>query len=145
MRIAGKWHPCDDGIVRPMLTVDVIGPTGSTIEELFLVDSGADQTVFSAVLLTKLGGATAAAPSGVSISGIGGTQAYVKVHAVLNLPRVDGGIATIQANFAAFTDPRATDFSILGRDVMDHFDVIVSRRRDEISLLASPTRYAIYP
>ena len=72
-------------------------------------------------------------------------QSYVQIEANLSLRRLDGGIATIQANFAAFTDPKATDFSILGRDVMDHFDVIMSRRRDEIFLLASPSRYDIHP
>ena len=145
MRIAGKWHLCDDGVVRPVLVIDVMGAGGFTMEERFLIDPGADRTVFSAVLLVCLGGATSSAPSGVSLAGIGGTQSYVQVQATLSFRRFGGGIATVQATFAAFTDPTATDFSILGRDVMDHFDVILSRRRDEIFLLASPSRYEIHP
>ena len=46
---------------------------------------------------------------------------------------------------AAFTDPAAADLSILGRDVLDHFDVIVSRRRNEVLLLATNHRYQIQP
>ncbi len=145
MRVVGKWHPCDDGIVRPILVIDVTNPAGVTVEERFLVDSGADQSVFSAALLNKLGGGTASAPSGVSLSGIGGVQPYVQVQANLSLRRLDGGIATVQASFAAFTDPRATDLSILGRDVLDHFDVILSLRRDELLLLTPPSRYDIHP
>jgi len=145
MRIAGEWRQCDDGVVRPLLVVDVMGPTGVPVEEAFLVDSGADRTVFSADLLSRLGGATAPSPAGVSMAGIGGTQAFVQVQATLALPRTDGGTATVQANFSAFTDPKATDLSILGRDVLDHFDVILSRRRDELFLLASPSRYDIHP
>jgi hypothetical protein len=145
MRIVGKWHKCDDGIVRPMLVIDAISAAGVVVEEMFLVDSGADRTVFSAALLGNLGGGNAAAPVGVSLEGVGGIQPYVEIQAKLSLRRLDGGVATVQANFAAFTDPKATDFSILGRDVLDHFDLIVSRRRDEVTLLGPPSRYDIQP
>ena len=145
MQIAGVWKACDDGIIRPLLLIRVTGTNGTIVDATFLVDTGADGTVFSADLLDQLGGATGIAPSGVSLSGIGGAQAHVQVQAELNLPRTDGGIATVQASFAAFTDPKATDFSILGRDILDHFDVIISRRRDEVVLLAAPSRYQIQP
>jgi len=41
------------------------------------------------------------------------------------------------------TDAAATDFSVLGRDVLDNFDLIVSRRRQEICLLAGNHGYRI--
>lgn len=145
MRIAGVWHKCDDGIVRPLLMVRIVGPNGLNIDAAFLIDSGADRTVFSADLLNQIGGATSSPPTGVSLAGIGGTQDYVQVQATLNLPRTDGGPASVQGSFAAFTDSTATDFSILGRDVMDHFDVILSRRRNELFLLATPSQYEIQP
>ncbi|MBI3823286.1 MAG: hypothetical protein HY289_11505 [Planctomycetes bacterium] len=145
MRIAGEWRLCDDGVVRPVLLVRVDGPSGVRFDETFLVDPGADRTVFSEALLVKLGGATAPAPSGVSLGGIGGSQAFVQVQATLSFQTTDGSPATVQGQFAAFTDPLATDFSILGRDVMDHFDVILSRRRNELCLLAPPSRYDIHP
>jgi hypothetical protein len=144
MRIAGKWHKCQDGGVRPVLLIRVCVLAGIPVEEPFLVDSGADRTVLSAALLISLGGSTSSAPAGVMLAGIGGTQGYVEIQASLNLPRDDGGIATIQGNLAAFTDPIATDLSILGRDVLDHFDVLLSRRRDEIALLAAPSRYEVH-
>jgi Aspartyl protease len=145
MRIIGEWRKCFDGVVRPMVAIDVTTAAGATVEEAFLVDSGADATAFSADLLATLGGATAQAAAGVSIAGVGGLQAYVQVQATLNLRRTDGGTATVQASFAAFTDPKATDFSILGRDVLDHFDLILSRKRAELLLLAPPSRYEIHP
>ena len=49
----------------------------------------------------------------------------------------------LRGEFAGFTDPTATDLSILGRDVLDHFDVLISRRRNEILLLAPRHRYRI--
>ena len=87
MRIAGLWHQCDAGVVRPVLVIDVRNAVGITVEEAFLVDSGADGTVFRADLLSQLGGATAPSPSGVTMSGIGGAQGFVQVQATLNLRR----------------------------------------------------------
>jgi hypothetical protein len=145
MRIIGEWRKCFDGVVRPMLEIDVVSAAGVTVYEAFLVDSGADATAFSADLLATLGGATAQAAAGVSIAGVGGVQAYVQVKATLNLRRNDGGNATIQGSFAAFTDPKAVDYSILGRDVLDHFDLVLSRKRDELIILAPPSRYEIHP
>ena len=143
MRIPGIWQKCDDGVNRPVVLLSVSGPAATTVAGIFLIDTGADRTVFSEPLLNSIGGGTSGAPAGFSLAGIGGTRAFVQVGAVLKLPRDDGGIATVQGDFAAFTDPTATDFSISGRDVLDHFDVILSRQRDEILLLAPPSRYEV--
>jgi len=35
--------------------------------------------------------------------------------------RDDGGAVRVRGEFAAFTDPTATDLSVLGRDVLDNF------------------------
>ena len=144
MRIAGTWYKCDDGLIRPVLLVRVRGGTGSAIDEKFLIDSGADRTVFSATLLDQLGGPTAPAPTGLSLGGVGGTQAFVQVQAALELARDDGGMATVRGDFAAFTDPTATDLSILGRDVLKHFDLIFGRNQSEIVLLSGNHRYQVH-
>ncbi|HKI33658.1 MAG TPA: hypothetical protein VKA46_17520 [Gemmataceae bacterium] len=67
------------------------------------------------------------------------------VRTTLTLAADDGSPARIQGDFAAFTDPAATDMSILGRDVLDHFDLIVSRRRNEVMLPAMNHRYQVEP
>jgi hypothetical protein len=43
------------------------------------------------------------------------------------------------------TDLTATDLSILGRDVLTLFDVILNRRRGEVLLLAANHRYRVEP
>jgi hypothetical protein len=141
MRILGKWDLCEDDVVRPMLFLDVIN--GARTEDWFLIDTGADRTVLSAGLLKQLGAPQASAPLGFALAGIGGPRAFVQVQITLNLRRSDGGVAVIEGSFAAFTDEEATDFSILGRDVLDHMDLILSRRRNEVILIAPPTRYEI--
>jgi hypothetical protein len=69
----------------------------------------------------------------------------VLVRTTLTLYAEDGSPARFQGNFAAFPDPAAADMRILGRDVLDHFDVIVSRRRNEVVLLATNHAYQIQP
>lgn len=58
------------------------------------------------------------------------------VTTVLEFMRNDGGAVRVRGEFAGFTDPAATDLSVLGRDVSDNFDVVLRRRRNEILLLA---------
>jgi hypothetical protein len=77
------------------------------------------------------------------LQGIGGASPHVLVTTVLELTRDDGGPARVRGEFAAFTDPAATDLSILGRDVLDNFDVITSRRRNQVLLLAGNHQYQV--
>ena len=65
------------------------------------------------------------------------------VKTVVELTRDDGGEVHMRGEFAAFTDSSATDLSILGRDILNHFDVILSRRRNEVLLLASNHQYHV--
>ena len=84
----------------------------------------------------KLGLPEKPAPAGVVLQGIGGVSGHVLVNSVLEFSRDDGGAAHVRGEFAAFTDPTATDLNILGRDVLNNFDVILSHRRNEVLLLA---------
>jgi hypothetical protein len=145
MRFVGRWLLFDDGVTRPVMEVNVYDRDGQRQSDLFLIDSGADQTVFNADLLHQLQLLGTSAPAGFGLYGIGGTAAFVVVRTVLELIGDDGRPATIRGEFAAFTDPEATDLSILGRDVLDNFDVIISRRRDEVLLLAPNHHYHVSP
>jgi len=118
-------------VTRPALRAKVHAHDGTHQVEAFLVDSGADRTVFSANLLSRLGFPPTPAPASLSFQGISGTCAFVLIRTVLELTRDDGGLAHVRGEFAAFIDPTATDLSVLGRDVRYHFDVILSSRRNE--------------
>ena len=54
MRINGRWLLCDDGIVRPVIRGEVLADDGSWQSVEFLVDTGADRTVLSALTLEAL-------------------------------------------------------------------------------------------
>jgi hypothetical protein len=143
MRIVGKWYRCDDGIIRPIVETNVLSATGQLVYERFLVDTGSDCTVLSADLLQQLHLTGRAPHAGLSLKGISGAGNYVVVATVMEFLQADGGPARVRGDMAAFTDPTATDLSILGRDVLDHFDVLISRRRDEVLLLAGDHNYHV--
>jgi hypothetical protein len=110
---------------------------------VFLIDCCADRTVLGADLLKKLGLPMTQAPAGMTLQGITGGCGFVVVRTVVKLPCDDGGTANMRGEFAAFTDPAATDLSILGRDILNRFDLILSYQRKEVLLLATNHRYRV--
>jgi hypothetical protein len=143
MRIVGDWFLFDDGESRPILRAKLRTGHGTMITEQFLVDTGADRTVFTAALLRQLALPAEPAPPDERLLGIGGAAAYVVVESAIELTRDDGGPAVVRGRFTAFTDPLATDVSVMGRDVLSNFDVIVSRPNSEVLLLAPGHRYQV--
>jgi gag-polyprotein putative aspartyl protease len=143
MQILGTWLPCADGIARPVVRVAVEGIAGLSHHDDFLIDTGADATVLSAALLLRLQLPPQPPSAGLALQGISGNSPFVAVSTVLVFTRDDGGIARVQGQFAAFTDPAASDLSILGRDVLNHFHLIVSRPLHEIRLLVGNHRYVV--
>ena len=77
MRIDGQWLVCDDGVGRPVISGDIRTADGSWEQSEFLVDTGADRTVFSAATLARLALQPLAMPEG--LSGVGGMAAAVIV------------------------------------------------------------------
>jgi hypothetical protein len=145
MRIVGEWLMRDDGVTRPVVRAKVAAADGTWERDIFLVDSGADRTVFSARLLWKLGFPTTPEPGNSILQGIGGVCDSIAVKTVVELTRDDGGVIHLRGEFAAFTNPTETDSSILGRDVLNLFDLILSRKRNEVLLLAADHQYRVEP
>jgi hypothetical protein len=143
MVIVGEWWKCDDGETRPIIRASIQGANGQEIAARFLVDTGADRSAFDATLLDRSQLPQQPPPPNYSLEGVGGASPFVIVETVLQLPRDDGGVANVKGQFAAFTDPKAIDLCILGRDVLQHFDVLVSRRRDQVALLTGNHGYTV--
>lgn len=141
MRINGEWLECDDGFVRPVIRGAILNVHRDWEPALFLVDTGADCTVFSAAILDVLGFDSSASDS--RLAGIGGIVNSVKIDTQLRLSRDDGGIATFRGEYAAFTQLEAIDMSILGRDILEMFAVIVDRPSGVVTLIREHHRYSI--
>ncbi len=138
MLFAGEWWPFPDGTVRPTVEVHVRAADGMFHSARFLLDTGADRTIFSAHFMQSLGLPTST--SGRVLAGVGGVTPHVLLDAEYALQSVDGQFAGGVRRFAAFLNPATTDHGLLGRDILDNFDVVVSRPRNEVWLL-SPDHY----
>jgi hypothetical protein len=143
MVIVGEWRMCDDGVARPAVQALVGDPAETHLAAYFLVDSCADRSVLSADLLNRLGVSSSTPPADLIFQGIGGSSEFVLVDIVLEFASQDGAPARVRGQFAAFTDQTATDLSILGRDVLNHFDIVLSRRNNEVLLLTLSHRYRV--
>jgi hypothetical protein len=143
MRIVGEWFLCTDGETRPVVKAYTADAGGAEVERRFLIDTGADWTVLTAELLAMLGLPSAPPPAGIALTGVGSRPAFVVVRTTLTLYADDQSPARLQGEFAAFTDPAAADMSILGRNILDHFDLVLSRRRNEVLLLAANHQYRV--
>jgi hypothetical protein len=143
MRIAGTWRTCDDGIARPVLRGVLSGAQGRPLTEWFLIDTGADQTVLSGAVRFRLGIPGRPPDTGYRLMGIGGASDFVLITTQVEFSGDDDQVVRVRGEFSALTDPAATDFSVLGRDVLDKFDLALSRHKDEIWLLTGTHRYRI--
>lgn len=140
MRIDGSWELSGDGVTRPMMDVLVQTGDGAWTDVGFLIDSGADRTVFSADLLNRLG--LQDRPADQNLSGVGGTVATVLVSTRLRFTTTVGQSVDFPAEFAAFTDQTALDTPVLGRDVLNVFAVVLDRPRNVVCLLHGTESYS---
>lgn len=145
MQIPGEWSRSDDGVYRPIVRGRVSALGGRLVADEFLVDVGADRSVFSAALLAKLDLPVRQPSEGVGMFGAGGQSEFVLVNTLIELETTGGPPARIRGEFAAFAGSEDLGFSLLGRDVLNLFDVIISRRNNEIALLAPNHQYRIIP
>lgn len=143
MRIDGEWFECDDGFVRPVVRGEIQNARGKWEPAPFLVDTGADCTVFSASVLQLLG--FDPTKSDDQLGGVGGISDSVSLVTQIRFPRNDGGLASFRGEFAAFTKLEALDMCVLGRDILDLFAVIVDRPNDAVMLLRPPHEYLLAP
>ena len=141
MRIDGQWLVGDDGVRRPVISGEIRAADGSWEKSEFLVDTGADRTVFSAATLARLGLQPLVMPEG--LRGVGGMAASVIVETWMRLTREDAGKVMFRGQYAAVTELTALDISVLGRDITGLFAVIVDQPHDVVCLVGQRHRYTI--
>jgi hypothetical protein len=141
MLISGAWTVDDDGVTRPYLYGEVRRADGTWREVAFLLDSGADQTVFIAPIFDDLGYSLPEAVG--ALHGFGGVGASVEFATSLRFQRDNGSNVTFNGSFAASVTPSALDTCALGREILNLFAVIVDRPGNAVLLLHPPHRYAI--
>jgi hypothetical protein len=99
MRIDGRWLLCDDAVVRPVIPGEILAGNGSWEWTEFLVDTGADRTVFSAATLAKLG--LQPLTTHDAVSGLGGVAESVVVETQIRLTRETASTVLFRGQYAA--------------------------------------------
>ncbi len=143
MLVNGDWLMCDDGLIRPSVLGLVRTGDGQMLEVPFLLDAGADRTVFSAYFLDLLLPLHKSSIEQIRLTGVGGRVDSITVETVIGLIRDDGDMATVRGPFAVFTEGESAELSVLGRDVTNNFSVIYDYPNRTVALLARPHYYEI--
>jgi len=143
MRVNGQWALCDDGAIRPIVPGFVQAADGQLIEVPFLLDAGADRTVFSAQFLNRLQVLAVSRPERILLSGVGGQASSITVETVIGFKRDGGQVITVRGPFGVFLEYESADLSVLGRDVTNNFSVIYDYPHQTVALLAPPHSYEI--
>ena len=143
MEMCGEWRLFDDGAARPVMWARIERPAQDAIEVPLVVDTGADSTVFSAHVLPFLADLSMPPSESLRIMGIGGGVEYRLLRTPLLFMGDTGQSVTVNGEFAIVTDLGASDLSVLGRDVLDNFAVIVDRPGNRVLLLSGRHRYTV--
>jgi hypothetical protein len=141
MLIPGVWHQCDDGMVRPVIQGELLALNGLWVKALFLLDTGADRTVLSADVLAALQLQPVGSP--VRLGGVGGMTDSVVVETHIRLTHDQPGKVSFRGQFAAFDKVEALDMSVLGRDILNLFAVIIDKPGESLCLLGQQHYYTI--
>lgn len=143
MRIDGRWHLFRDGVLRPVVDSAVQTSSGNWQTVMFLLDAGADRTVFDHTFLSLLAPLALPTDETPELGGVGGKVDCVFIQTSLAFISTDGKRATVQGPFGVFTESGSSDVSILGRDVTNNFDVMYSYSSRQVTMVAPPLSFQI--
>lgn len=143
MLVNGEWMVREDGVIRPIVLGLVRAADGQMIDATFLLDAGADRTVFSVDFLSVLLPLQSREAEQIHLAGVGGRVGSITVDTVIGFTRDKGKVVTVRGSFAVFTEGESAELSVLGRDVANNFSVIYDYPNRAVALLARPHYYEI--
>lgn len=116
---------------------------GDWVDVTFLLDAGADRTVFSARFLYLLKPLAMSESAQSHLAGVGGAVGSITIEATIGFVRDDSRPVSVRGAFHVFTETESSDLSVLGRDVTNNFGIIYDYPNQTVALLASPHYYEI--
>jgi len=143
MRVNGEWLECEDGEIRPVVHGMVRLANGQWLEVAFLLDGGADRTVFSPDFFNLLQPMEISESEPSHLAGVGGQVNTITIATALGFKKDDGRPAMVQGTFRVFTESESADLPVLGRDVTNNFSVVYDYPDQTVALLAPPHYYEI--
>jgi predicted aspartyl protease len=129
-----------DGVTYPFVPASIQTDSGEWIACPLLLDTGAERTVIAAEIVEQLG--FPPIHLSAALTGVGGLVGALQLPSRLELSV--GGESTVIINgpFVGLLES-TLEQSVLGRDVLGNFAVIVDRPGNTICLLHGKHRYVI--
>jgi predicted aspartyl protease len=130
-RTGGNWR-------RPFVLARISIPSLGIVQEVeFLVDTGADGTFVAPTDANRMRIDPSRLPTGQSSAGVGGVTSTVQVPATLYLDnrQLTMNLRILIPQTAAQRFALARVPSLLGRDVLAHFALVIEQRTDRVLLL----------
>jgi predicted aspartyl protease len=143
MIVAGRWSLCEDGMVRPVVRASIKKDDEDWINVDFLIDTGADRTVFISQVAAQLG--LSPVGSRDQLIGLGGNVGSYQVKTMVRFHGLEGEIFKIESDYPVLTDPKALEQSLLGCDLLQEFALIMDRKADRIWLVTRGHQYGVFP
>lgn len=130
-------------MIRPTVKGMVRLADGRWVEVTFLLDAGADRTVFSARFLYLLKPLALSESAQSHLAGVGGTVGSITIETATGFVRDDGRQVRVRGAFHVFTESESSDLSVLGRDVTNNFGIIYDYPNQTVALISKPHYYEI--
>lgn len=112
MLINGEWLECDDGVIRPSVKGMVRLVDGRWVEVTFLLDAGADRTVFSARYLHLLTPLAMSESAQGHLAGVGGAVDSITIETAIGFVRDDDRPVRVRGSFHVFAENESSDLSV---------------------------------
>jgi ribosomal protein L14 len=141
MLISGRWIKSKGGEDWPVVIASVTGATRTLADVPFLIDTGADQTLLCAEVARLLQLSQGRLPH--ALKGVGSVIESYVVSTEIRLRREDGVDVSFNGPIACCVQPDVLDMSVLGRDILNKFAVIIDNPGHRIALVRERHRYAI--
>src|SRR6266571_3497571 len=97
MHVNGDWFVCEDGVIRPVVIGLVKIGAGQLIEVTFLLDAGADRTVFSSGFLSELAPLKSSEAEQIYLAGVGGRVSSITVNTTIGFDYPNQIVALLAA------------------------------------------------
>lgn len=142
MIFQGRYES-DAGIVRPYISCEILTPKEDWITIDFLIDTGADETFLDFNSIKRLQLKTDGIDVKSDVGGIGGSDIpYFQIDSALKLISTSG-TKIFKGKLNVFLDPHSSEIPLLGRDVLDNFNVIFDKNQNIVFLLDENEGYHI--
>ncbi len=141
MVIGGEWILFEDDALRPIIRGEILSADNTWVEAYFLVDTGADRTVFNAAVLPDL--SFSSLEKGVNLGGVGGLTDSVTISTKIRFYRENNIPVTFRGEYVAVTELESLDFCVLGRDIIGLFAAIFDQPNRFIGLVGGNHIYKI--